>query len=418
MLLPVTLLLGAIELGFRLVPGPPPDVTLEPFVVPDADLLWKLRPAARGPLATNELGLRDAPYRAQAEAKVLVLGDSVAWGDGIDEVTRTFPYLLERRLAARDPSRTFEVVNAAVPGYTPEQEATYLELHGLALEPGAVVVQFTLNDVIARPPWLGRWRGREMLHDAYRVLVQRSRAFAAVARAMQRRAREQETRQVRRLMEPQWSGDTERAWQRMLMQLDRVRELAGTRGIPVVLLAAPYRSQLDDPARRQPQDRLAKYARANGLGWVDVLPALAALPPDAAVRCFHDESHFSHLGHDLVADMLLDPVADALKLHAPAAASDPARRREEKARAYALADAAHAASLAGALPKAAALLAEAARLAPDVGLVYQFQSNVAHLRGDHAGVVRALEQALALEPDNPLLRANLSAATRLPGEAR
>ena len=94
----------------------------------------------------------------------------------------------------------------------------------------------------------------------------------------------------------------------------------------------------------------------------------------------------------------------------------------EAARAEELADAARrelleetgydAASLAGALPKAAALLAEAARLAPDVGLVYQFQSNVAHLRGDRAGVVRALERAVALDPDNQLLQANLSAATR------
>jgi lysophospholipase L1-like esterase len=415
MLLPVTLLLGVIELGFRLLPEAPPDTTLEPFVIPDPDLLWRLRPAARGPLATNEIGLRDAPYRAQADVKILLLGDSVAWGDGIDEITRTFSYLLERRLSARDPARTFEVVNAAVPGYTTEQEATYLELHGLALGPAAVVVQFTLNDVITRPPWLARWRGREALRAGYGFLVRRSRAFAAVARAMQRRAREQETSQVRRLVEPSWGHDTERGWQRMLAQLDRIRSLAAARGIPVLLLAAPYRSQLDDPdGRRHPQDRLAEYARANGLRWVDVLPALAALPHEAAVRAFHDESHFSHLGHDLVADMLVDPVADALKLGGPAAPSDAARRREDMARAYGLADAARAASLAGALPTAAALLAEAARLAPDVGLVYQFQSNVAHLRGDRTAVIRALERALALEPDNRLLQANLSAATRSP----
>src|SRR4029434_5919915 len=108
-----------------------------------------------------------APYRAQADFKILVLGDSVAWGDGIDETTRTFPYLLERRLGARDPGHTFEVVNAAVPGYTTEQEATYLELHGLALGPAAIVVQFTLNDVIARPPWLARWSGRDALRAVY-----------------------------------------------------------------------------------------------------------------------------------------------------------------------------------------------------------------------------------------------------------
>ena len=420
MLVPVTLLLAVIELAFRFVPQPRPDAVLERFVVSDPDLLWRLRPAARGPLATNELGLRDTPYRAQADVKVLVLGDSVSWGDGIDEITRTFSYLLERRLSARRPERTIEVINAGVPGYTTEQEAAYLQLRGLALEPDAIVVQFTLNDVIARPPWLTRWWGRETLREAYGFLVQHSRAFAAIARAMQRRAREQETSQVRQLVEPTWSRAVERAWQRMLAQLDRIRSLAAERGIPVLLLAAPYRSQLDDStAQRHPQDSLSEYARAHGLPYVDVLPEIAALPREAAHRCFNDESHFSHLGHDLVADMLLDPIAEMLGLGTRERGSggDKARRREDKARAYALADAAQAASEARAMSRAEALLAEAARLAPDVGLIYQYQANVAYLTGDRAGASRALERAIDLEPDNPLLRTNLAATTSVGNSA-
>jgi lysophospholipase L1-like esterase len=410
MLIPATLLLATVELAFRVLPEPPRDAFLERFVVPDPDLLWRLRPAARGPLATNELGLRDAPYHAQADVKILLLGDSVAWGDGVDEITRTFPYLLERRLSARHPERTFEVVNAGVPGYTTEQEATYLERHGLALGPTAIVVQFTLNDVISRPPWLTRWRGREALREAYGFFVQHSRAFAAIARAMQQRAREQEARQVRALVEPTWGPDVERAWQRMLAQLDRIRSLAGASVIPVVLLAAPYRSQLEDAGtQREPQDRLAEYARAHGLGYVDVLPALAALPHEAALRCFHNEGHFSLLGHDVVADLLLDPVAAALGLGGHAVRSDPARHLEDKSRAYALADAARAATDAGDVPKARALLVEAERLAPDVGLLYQYDANVAYLAGDRAGATRALRRALELEPDSALLRTNLAA---------
>jgi lysophospholipase L1-like esterase len=407
----VTLLLATIELVFRFLPQPAPDAFLERFVEPDPDLLWRLRPAATGPLATNALGLRDTPYRPQADLTVLVLGDSVSWGDGIPEITRSFPYLLERRLSARVPGRTVEVVNAGVPGYTTDQEAIYLELHGLALEPDAIVMQFTLNDVIVRPPWLTRWRGREALRAAYGFMLAHSRAFAALARTMQRRARAQETRQVHDLLGPTWSGEVEQAWRRMLAQLDRIRALAAARAIPVVLLAAPYRSQLDDPnGRRHPQDRLAEYAETHGLAYVDVLPAFAALPPEAARRSFNDESHFSHLGHDLVADLLLDPVTRALRLPG-AHATDP-MRLEEKARAYALTDAARVASTSGALPKATALLAEAQRLAPDVALVYQYQANVAYLTGDRHEAARALERALELEPDNTLLKANFAAATR------
>jgi predicted AlkP superfamily phosphohydrolase/phosphomutase/Flp pilus assembly protein TadD len=56
---------------------------------------------------------------------------------------------------------------------------------------------------------------------------------------------------------------------------------------------------------------------------------------------------------------------------------------------------------------AMAQLAEAERLAPRYALVYQYQSNVAYLSGDLAAAVRALEKALAIEPDNALFKTNL-----------
>jgi len=39
--------------------------------------------------------------------------------------------------------------------------------------------------------------------------------------------------------------------------------------------------------------------------------------------------------------------------------------------------------------------------------VYQYQANVAYLSGDRAAAIRALEKALAIEPDNALFRTNL-----------
>jgi Flp pilus assembly protein TadD len=41
-------------------------------------------------------------------------------------------------------------------------------------------------------------------------------------------------------------------------------------------------------------------------------------------------------------------------------------------------------------------------------LVHQYRSNVAYLAGDREGAIRALERALALEPDNALFRSNLA----------
>jgi tetratricopeptide (TPR) repeat protein len=57
-------------------------------------------------------------------------------------------------------------------------------------------------------------------------------------------------------------------------------------------------------------------------------------------------------------------------------------------------------------------LAEAERIAPRYVLVYQYQSNVSYLKGDRAAARRALQKALALEPDNALFRANLARLER------
>lgn len=56
---------------------------------------------------------------------------------------------------------------------------------------------------------------------------------------------------------------------------------------------------------------------------------------------------------------------------------------------------------------ALARLADAARLAPRLALVCQYESNVAYLAGDRRRAIQALERCLVLEPDNALFRTNL-----------
>ncbi|MEM7583975.1 MAG: alkaline phosphatase family protein [Acidobacteriota bacterium] len=53
------------------------------------------------------------------------------------------------------------------------------------------------------------------------------------------------------------------------------------------------------------------------------------------------------------------------------------------------------------------LLDEAEQVAPSFVLTYQYRSNVAYLMGDVEGAIAALEQGLAIEPDNALFATNL-----------
>lgn len=106
---------------------------------------WELRPGFRGydlgELATvNRLGYR-GPEHAYAKApgrtRVVMLGDSIAYGAGVKD-GETLSALVE----ARDPR--FDVVNLAVGGYGTDQELIRLERDGLRYAPDAVVLHFCL----------------------------------------------------------------------------------------------------------------------------------------------------------------------------------------------------------------------------------------------------------------------------------
>jgi lysophospholipase L1-like esterase len=92
----------------------------------------------------NSLGLRGAELRDPKSARrILVLGDSVAFGFGL-ESDQSIPAQLERELDARGIAA--EVLNAGVIAYNTRQEGRWLELHGAALAPDEVIVIYCLND--------------------------------------------------------------------------------------------------------------------------------------------------------------------------------------------------------------------------------------------------------------------------------
>ncbi len=61
-------------------------------------------------------------------------------------------------------------------------------------------------------------------------------------------------------------------------------------------------------------------------------------------------------------------------------------------------------------------LDRAAGIAPRLATVYQYRSNVAYLAGDLEGAIAALEEGLALEPDNALFARNLAGLRQQLGE--
>lgn len=129
------------------------------YVSPERDRFWKYdsllgwshEPGQTGIFETsefrigvriNEKGLRDRlhSYERQDDNKrILVLGDSFAWGYGVKDGER-FSERLEDALG-------IEVINAGVSGYSTDQELLWYENEGIKYETDLVILVLAGNDV-------------------------------------------------------------------------------------------------------------------------------------------------------------------------------------------------------------------------------------------------------------------------------
>jgi lysophospholipase L1-like esterase len=153
--------LGLFELVLHLVPAWSQATTRdERFAFnpyrPDGRLGFTLRAGARVrhvdrdfavTVAVNALGGR-GPERGGSKpagpARILLLGDSFAFGWGVEE-EETFGARLERLLSER--GRPVEVLSAAVPGWSTDQHYVYLRTRGLLLDPDLILLATSENDL-------------------------------------------------------------------------------------------------------------------------------------------------------------------------------------------------------------------------------------------------------------------------------
>jgi len=281
---------------------------------PDPDLFWKLKPnldserisgtIGRYPVtfevSTNEIGLRSRPIpREKREFRVLVLGNSCAFGIGVDD-EETWPARLEEMLR-RSTGGDVLVMNASVPGYSSYQGKCFLETRGFALRPDLVIASFGFNDAsewssrsdmqVARALAAGRSGGPLAASRAYLVL----RKVVAGVRATETT----ENTKKRPRLSP-------REFDRALVE---IRDLCAERNVPVLFLIWPFRKQMEEK-----NDALLAYQRIVAeVGERERVPLIDLVGPflEAEGDLFVDNLHANAAGCRVAAEAIVSVLEGA-----------------------------------------------------------------------------------------------------------
>lgn len=102
----------------------------------------------------NSWGYRDVEYEPLEQfrdhLRAVMIGDSIAFGYGVADVSQTLGPLVEKELSSL-LARPVKVINLAVPGSSTSQQTTIYNSDGLRLNPRVVIWAYCMNDVDLPP---------------------------------------------------------------------------------------------------------------------------------------------------------------------------------------------------------------------------------------------------------------------------
>jgi lysophospholipase L1-like esterase len=312
--------------------------------------MYELIPGASG---INSLGFRGPevlPEKGPGIRRVIILGDSVAFGMGVRD-DETFVGQLRELFRNAD----VEFINTAVAGYSTYNERQLLSERVLGLRPDLVIWQTCLNDIadprfhvnavanvqlqvpaeaIPQPDTVQRFAALPQVRLARFTWLKWSALFQQFERLVYQRQIKHSMNPNGRLVNGRWwpifitgelpldllpwldSESPEMQW--FERQLGTGATLLGERGIPLVVLSIPLSYQLERGYPFSPQRSIEAIAHRFGADFVDGLALLTSLAPEAGFiidkKGNLDVWHLSPVGHREIARGLEPMVREKLGL--------------------------------------------------------------------------------------------------------
>jgi len=297
----------------------------------------------------NGQGLRDIEHplvKPAGRKRILVLGDSFMYGDGV-AMEETLP----RRLGDLMPGA--DVINAGVRAYDLGQEYLYYKERGRLLQPDLVLLAFFINDLSPDPSMrsvneadglpirytrapeptgraerdaprgLGGFissslRSRSMLYVLLRKRLDDLRIGSRPARTNARTDNAAGVFYLPAFHAEPADGSVPHDWRRAHRILDEMKRLTGGNGsrLAVIMIPAPWQITEDrwrrwvewlgvEPAslsRMRPQEMVSRWCASSNTPCLDLLETLAG--HDTSDLYFRNDHHWTPEGHRVAAEEL------------------------------------------------------------------------------------------------------------------
>ncbi|MCU0862661.1 MAG: SGNH/GDSL hydrolase family protein [Planctomycetes bacterium] len=259
-------------------------------------------------LRTNAQGARGpalALPKPDDVFRIVVLGDSVAFGWGVDDEV-TFLRRLEQEWRPASGGKRLEVVNLGLPHYDTHQELASLRETGLPLQPDLVLLIYVVNDIqptrdliaglLTGTPVVDEFLAR-VPEDFCSSMAMRLVGVLPATAALIGTFTDLDAR-VRRALPPGETYAPERygrgvaGWPRSQQALLTIRDLCRTNGLPLLLLD-----------HTQPAvEALPGFCREQAIDYADF--RFDAEEKQRRLALSRIDSHCNRLGHELLLQKL------------------------------------------------------------------------------------------------------------------
>jgi len=295
---------------------------LKPLYKPSSilNLGWELTPGAEliedniegksVQYFVNMSGFRDRTNKLwnkwkSSDIKILFLGDSVTWGEGI-EYERTYSSVVESTLA--ETNLSVRIVNWGVSGYNTLQYLSNLENNALQINPDIIILGYYINDI--------ERRGTQNFPNIIRFFLRHYHfgtfLIGRIATALENRGGlipdylpQSNVNDL--IIEQSCSGYVKRiidsyktiAWENTKEDMLSIAERCKYEDIKFGVVIFPDETQVEGICPETPQEMLSGGLSKNGIPFLDLIKIFKKHSSETKLYLEDDHIHLNFIGHEV-----------------------------------------------------------------------------------------------------------------------